>query len=196
MAAEATERTLEKEMRLNQLYLAIISRYKDYIEEMEHISVAELPSLIMPKNEMVMKKADDIKKGFGVYNYKINFYEASINAFYFIKNSIEDAALPLQFWLTPEETLTFGIGDVMDRNILLASLLIDLGNPSAKVLVCVKDSVRKIFTYYEFDGKAYVLDFSNGFKKFASRDEIIKSLDMNDETIAYEFNDQIHTEIN
>ena len=193
--AEATDRALEREMRLNQLYLAIVSRYKDYIEEMEHISVAELPALVTPKNEMVMKKADDIKNGFGVYNYKINFYEASINAFYFIKNSIEDAALPLQFWLTPEETLTFGIGDVMDRNILLASLLIDLGNPSAKVFVCVSEGVRRVFTYYEFDGKAYVLDFATGFKKYGSRDEIIRSLDMNDETIAYEFNDQIHTEI-
>lgn len=196
MAEEATERALGKEMRLNQLYLAIISRYKDYIEEMEHISVAELPALVTPKNEMVMKKADDIKKSFGVYNYGINFYEASINAFYFVKNNIEDAALPLQFWLTPEETLAFGIGDTMDRNILLASLLIDLGNPSAKVLVCVKDGVRRVFTYYELDGKAYVLDFPSGFKKFADRNEIIKSLGMNDETTAYEFNDKIHTEIN
>lgn len=182
-------------MRLNQLYLAIVSRYRDYIEEMEHLSVAELSTLVIPKNPVIAKKADEIKSSFGMYNYVSNFYEASIIAFYFVKNEIMDAVMPLQFWLTPEETMTFGIGDVIDRNILLCSLLIALGNPSAKVLVSVKNSNRSILAYYEFEDRAYILDFSVGFKKFESRNELIKSLGLDDDTVAYEFNDIAYMDI-
>ena len=103
--------------------------------------------------------------------------------------------MPLQFWLTPEDTLNFGVGDLLDRNVLLCSLMIALGNPSAKVLVHIIGGTRRVFTYYEFEGHAYMLDFSSGFKKFENRDALIKSLGIDDETIAYEFNDKMYVEI-
>jgi hypothetical protein len=189
------DRALERELRLNQLYLAIISRYKDFIEEKEHVSIAELPGFVTPKAELVVKKADEIKSVFGAYNYDSHFYEASIDAFHSIKDAILDVSMPLQFWLTPEETLSFGIGDVLDRNTLLCSLLIALGNPSAKVLVYTKGGVRKVFTYYELGGKAYILDFDIGFKHFESREALIKSLSLDDESISYEFNDNMYVDI-
>ncbi len=189
------EKALERELRLNQIYLAIISRYKDYIEEKEHISVAELPSLVTPKNELVMKKADEIKSSFGIFSFKSNFYEASVDSFYYVKNNVEDVALPLEFWLAPADTIKYGIGDVLDKNILLCSILIALGNPASKVLVSVNDGNRKVLTYYELDGKAYALDFANGFKKFESKELLLKSLGMTDDTIAYEFNDSLYVDI-
>ncbi|MFI5412653.1 MAG: hypothetical protein ACHQX1_02070 [Candidatus Micrarchaeales archaeon] len=189
------DKTIDHELKINQLYLAIIARYKEYIEEREHLSIAELPSLVTPKNDLVMKKATEIKNTFGMYNYTENFYEASVDAFYFVKKEIEDIAMPLEFWLKPEETLSFGVGDILDKNILLCTILIVLGNPSAKVLVYVKDSSRKVLTYYELEKKAYLLDFASGFKKFENRDALVKSLGEPEEATCYEFNDKMYIDI-
>jgi hypothetical protein len=189
------EREIDREMRLNQVYLAIISRYKDYIEEREHISIAELPTLVTPASELVVKKADELKSAFGTYSYDSHFYEVGINSFYFVKDKITDISMPIQFWMTPEETISFGMGDLLDRNILLCSLLIALGNPSAKVLVYTKEDVRKVFTYYEFGGKAYMLDFAKGFKRYENRAAMIKTLDLNKEDVSYEFNNNMYIDI-
>lgn len=187
--------SLERELKLNQVYLAIISRYKEYIEEKENISVAELPTLVMPKSEPVVKKSETIKNEFGNYNYKENFYEASVKAFHHIKENIEDIAMPLQFWLTPEETLSFALGDIFDRNVLLASILINLGNPSTKVLVSTREGARKVLTYYEFGGNFYVFDLNNTVKEYKTKDEIIKSLNIDEDTTSYEFNDKMYIDI-
>jgi hypothetical protein len=184
-----------KEMRLNQIYLAIISRYRDYIEEHEHISVSELPSLVTPKNAAVEGKANEIKAAFGTYSYKSSFKEASLRAFEFVKNEIEDAVLPLQFWLTPEETLTFMAGDIIDKNVLLCSILISLGNPAAKVLVCMKDSSRFVYTYYEADGAVYLMDLKNGLTEFQSKAEMMRSAGIGDDSISYEFNDSMYVDL-
>ena len=57
-------RALDKETRLSQLYLSIISRYKGYIEEKEELAVAELPTLVLPKGELVTRKANEIRGTF------------------------------------------------------------------------------------------------------------------------------------
>src|SRR5271169_6510879 len=111
----------EKEDKLSQVYLAIISRYKDYIEEKEGLSVAELPRLVTPNDPKVKEKVAELKASFLNYDYNGNFREASVRAHDFVKNDITEAILPLQFWLTPEETLTFRLGDAMDKNMLLCS---------------------------------------------------------------------------
>ena len=139
MAANGDEKEVERLGKLNQLYLAIISRYKEYIQEKEGLSVAELPTLVTPKDEALVKKAAEIKAGFEGYTYERDFQKASAAAFSFVKSGIEDAVLPLEFWLSPRDTLAYGMGDMIDKNILLCSLLIALGNPSAKVLVRMKD---------------------------------------------------------
>lgn len=196
--AEGTERkALDRELKLNQVYLAVISRYKDTIEEREHLSVAELPSLITPKEEAVLRKAEEIKSVFGIYTYRTNFYEASIEAANFVKNTVDDVVMPVQFWLSPSETMQFGIGDLLDRNTLLCSLLIALGNPSAKVMVVIKNSSRSVLTYYEFEGRAYSLDLSqpHGFKAYENRGALIKSLGLGEEDTAYEFNDNTYTDV-
>ena len=192
------QKALDRELKLNQVYLAIISRYKDVIEEQEHLSVAELPTLITPKGEHITRKAEEIKSSFGIYSYKTNFYEASVDAFYFVRNNIADAAMPIQFWLSPEETMGFGIGDLLDRNTLLCSLLVALGNPSTRVLVVIRDSGRRVVTYYEFEGKAYsfdLMDLSHGFKSHESRAALVRSLGLAEEDTAYEFNDNTYQDI-
>lgn len=185
----------DREYRLNQTYLAIISRYKDYIEEKEGLSVAELPMLVMPNNQKVGQKADELKSGFLNYLYQNNFQEAAVRSYEFIRKEIDDVTLPLQFWLTPEETLEFMMGDAMDKNILLCSILIKLGNPSAKVFVKMADNSRKVFVHYEFKNRTYILDMENGIKEFDSKESMLKTMEMGEETIAYEFNNQMYADI-
>lgn len=181
--------------RLNRIYLTVISRYKDYIEENESLSVAELPTLVTPKNPAVVKKIDEIKSHFGRFDYDANFHDASMGAFTFVKNEIEHVTLPIQFWLTPEETLAFLMGDVFDRNVLLCSVLIGLGNPSCKIFVMIKNEARKIFVYYEFRNSIYLLDLNGEMKKFRTKDEMLVSFKIDEETIAYEFNDRTYSDI-
>ncbi len=189
----SSNQPLDKANRMNQLYIAIISRYKEYIEEKEGLSVAELPTLVMPTNQKVKEKVDDIKSGFLNYNYENDFREASARAHEFVRKEIADVVLPLQFWLTPDETLTFMLGDVMDKNILLCSMLIGLGNPSAKVFVRMPENAREVFVYYEFKNTIHVLE--DKIKEFNSKDEMLKSLNMTEETVAYEFNNQMYADI-
>ena len=186
---------VERLNRLSQLYLAVISRYREYIQEKEGLSVAELPTLVTPKNEVVAKKAAEIKSVFDTYSYERDFYPASMEAFSFIRDRIEAVVLPLEFWLSPEETLSYMMGDIMDKNILLCSMLIALGNPSARVLVRMKDENVSAFVYCEFNGKVYMFDVSNGTKDFDSKEAMVASLGIDDDTTAYEFNNQMYLDI-
>jgi hypothetical protein len=181
--------------KLNQIYLFIISKYKEHIESGEKLSVAELPTMIMPKISAVLKKSNEIKEMYGEFVYEANFVDASIKAFDFVRNEIEDVALPIQFWLTPEETLKFMSGDITDKNMLLCSLLIALGNPSAKVLVVINNNERKIVVYYEFNNLLTMLDLDDGTRLFSTKEDMLKSLGMNEDSIVYEFNDQMYIDI-
>jgi len=195
MAAEGDENEVERLGKLNQLYLAIISRYKDYIQEKEGLSVAELPTLVTPKDEAVVKKAVEIKGSFDGYTYERDFYQAATAAFSFVRTGIEDAVLPLEFWLSPKDTLTYTMGDMIDKNILLCSMLVALGNPSAKVLVKMKDENFSAFVYCTFNDRIHTFNMSSGMKEFETKDLMIASLSLDDDTTAYEFNNQAYLDI-
>jgi hypothetical protein len=193
--AGSAEHSPGREERLSRLYLAVIERYRDYIEQHEHLSVAELPKLITPHSDLVKAKAEEIKLGFGVYSYNSSFLEASLKAFDFVNESVEEAVMPIEFWLTPDETMEFGIGDMLDRNTVLCSLLIALGNPSAKVMVYIRGATRKVSTYHEFGGRIYTMEFGKEVKEFAGRADLIASMAIDDETTAYEFDDKMYIEV-
>ncbi len=195
MGMPEEEREAKDLSNLNEVYLAIISRYKDYIEEKESISVAELPTLVTPNGETVSRKAGEIKAEFQDYFFDKDFYDAAMKAFNFVKDKVATVVLPVQFWLTPEETLNFMVGDLMDKNVLLCSLLIRLGNPSTRVFVISKGGDKRTFIYFEFSGKVYVLDLDDGIKEYAGRDEMIEAQKLDDDTTAYEFNDKLYIDV-
>ncbi|MCL4411027.1 hypothetical protein M1452_00605 [Candidatus Marsarchaeota archaeon] len=203
MAAEAyyseseggKDAEIEHLTRLSKLYLAIVFRYRDYIEEHESISVAELPTLIKPKNEKIVQKAQEIKSNFENYNYDEDFHEAAMIAFEFVKDEIDEVSLPIQFWINPEETLGLMAGDAIDKNILLCSLLIALGNPTAKVFMNFKEESKKILVYFKFAEKIHVLDLDDGSKVFNSEDELNAFLNLGDDSTAYEFNDHMYVDL-
>lgn len=190
------QKNLLEQTKINQIYISIILRYKEYIEEKEHISVAELPRFVTPKNTKIQEKVTNFKSTFGTYIYERDFYYASLLGYDFIKKEIDDINLPLEFWFYPNEILEFKIGDIMDKNILLCSLLIGLGNPSTKVFAIINNNKQDIFTYYEFNEKIYKFDIKNDISVFESKEKMISDLLINENTIAYEFNNQIYNDIN
>ncbi len=192
---KGTDKAYDREVRLNGLYLSIISRYRDHIEQSEHLSVAELPKLITPRSELVAKKAEEIKNGFGVYSYNSSFLEASVKAFAFVRDEIEDAVMPLEIWLLPDETMTFRLGDIVDRNTLLCSLLIAMGNPSSKVFVYSRGAARRVFTYHIFKEKIYTMEFGKEPQEYSSREKMLKSMKIDDDATVYEFDDKMYIDV-
>ena len=63
----------EELRRYNKLYLEIIMRYHEYIDEKENIYVAELPRLVMPKDSAVVAAANGIMSSFSQYEYRARF---------------------------------------------------------------------------------------------------------------------------
>ncbi|MEM0094752.1 MAG: hypothetical protein QXF41_01775 [Candidatus Micrarchaeaceae archaeon] len=183
--------------RYNALYLEIILKYKDYIEEQESLYVAELPKLVTPDDDVVVSLANRIKSSFPIYNYEENFYDAAKAAYEHVKKDIYTVELPVQFWLTPRQTETAGAGDVFDKAVLLCSLLIALGNPSSKVIVIITDSERRFVIYAEFGGKVIAMGFEDGIQEFSSIDEMMAhfKIEKGKDVTAYEFNDKMYRDI-
>ncbi|MGC8710455.1 MAG: hypothetical protein ACP5RF_02500 [Candidatus Micrarchaeia archaeon] len=186
--------------KYNQLYLEIILRYKEYIEEKESLYVAELPKLVMPENEDVVNIANKLKGSVPNYTYDENYYDAARLAYSYVKDEITLANLPIQFWLTPDETIKCGAGDIFDKAVLLCSLLVALGNVSAKVIIKVEDSEREFLVYSEFNNSIIAMDLDSGIKEYKNKDELllamgIKSNDTSGEVTAYEFNDKMYNSL-
>jgi len=193
----AENNDLEQLNKYNKLYLEIIMRYKDYIEENEQLYVAELPKLVTPENDSVVAAVNKIKSSFPVYSFEGNFYDAVKLSYEYIRDGIFTVEVPLQFWLTPEETIRIGAGDMFDKAVLLCSMLIALGNPSTKIIVIISDSTRRFVVYSEFQGKIIAIDVSTGIKEYKDKDELLMNLGISkgDEIMAYEFNDKMYSDL-
>jgi len=188
----ADEKMLEK---YSSLYLEIVMRYRDYIEERETLHAAELPTLVTPRDPAVVAKAEGIKRMFNSYNYDLDFPEAAKEAEFYVRSKISEANLPLQFWLRPSQAIELEVGDVFDKAVLLCSLLIGLGNASSRIIARVKDGeTRRLAVSYEFNNRVFVFEMSEGsLKEFPTRAEMLGSLGINEEGVdAYEFNDLMY----
>ncbi len=189
------EDELERLKKLNGIYLRIINRYGEHIENEESISVAELPRLVTPKDQSVMKKAEEIMNGFSPYEYNRDFYSASVIAYEYVRDNIDQIVLPIEFWLEPSETMEFGAGEKLDRYTLLCSILIALGNPSAKILIVEKAERLEPSLYYEFEGSIYVMNFGKNISRIKDREELLRSEGITEDAVAYEFNDKMYIDI-
>ncbi len=184
--------------KYNSLYLEIIMKYKEYIEEQEGLYVAELPKLVMPSDESVKGVAALISSKFPDYNYDENFGAAAQLAYDFVKGSIVNVTLPVQFWLKPGQTIAYGAGDLFDKATLLCSILVALGNPSTKIIIVIGENQRSFVVYYEFNEKITAINIERGMiSSFNDRDQLLRSLGVKEdaETTAYEFNDRMYTDI-
>ncbi len=181
----------------NNIYLEIIMRYKEQIEEREGLYLADLPKLVTPNDENVILLAKELQGNFPVFDYDANFPEAARLAYEYVRNRITPISLPIQFWLRPAQTIRYSAGDFFDKAVLLCSLLIAMGNVSSRVIVVAKNEERAFVVYAEFGGGLIAIDLEKGVKDYGSIDSLLKELkvDSNEDTTAYEFNDKMYRDI-
>ena len=183
--------------KYNGIYVDVIMKYREYIEDQESIYVAELPRLVTPSDDAVAALATTIASKFNEYIYEQNFPDAARLAYEYVRDSVANVTLPIQFWLRPGQTIAHGAGDLFDKATLLCSMIIALGNPSAKIVITVDDSTRRMWVYFEFNGKVTAMDLERGISAFESRDSMLRSLGINDrgDATAYEFNDKMYIDL-
>ncbi len=181
----------------NNIYLEIVMRYKDQIEEHESLYLADLPKLVTPTDENVILLAKDLKGNFPVFNYDENFPQAAELAYGYVKNNIKQISLPIQFWLRPAQTIKYAAGDIFDKAVLLCSVLIALGNVSSRIIVVARETSRRFIVYAEFKGRLITIDLDKGIRDMVSIEDLLKELNVNsdEETTAYEFNDKMYRDI-
>ncbi len=183
--------------KYNALYLEVIMRYKDAIEQGEQLHVAELPKLITPEDEKVVSLANSIRGTFTAYTVDENFGEAAKKAYEYVKGSIKTVSPPIQFWLKPNEVINLGAGDIFDKTVLLCSVLISLGGVSAKIVTAIKDGNKKHKVYCDFRGKILAIDLDEGIRTFESKEKLLKAMGIEEdsEIDAYEFNDKMYSDL-
>lgn len=183
--------------KYNDIYLEIIMRYKDYIEESERLNVSDLPKLVTPENATVSALCDSIRSGFSNYSYDRNFAKAAVAAFKYVNDKITSVSLPIQFWQSPEETLKRGAGDSFDKVVLLCSMLINLGATDAKVVVAVSGERQKFFVYLNSDNGVAVFDIKGAMKEYKDIRSVLSELNFSEsgDSEAYEFNNVLYNDI-
>lgn len=183
--------------KYNNIYLSIIMRYKDYIEEREGLYVAELPKLVTPEDTSVISAASGIMSNFPSYSYERDFLEAARLAHLYVKDKITTLSLPIQFWQKPSETITNAAGDPFDKAVLLCSLLIALGGVTTKIIIKITDGNRDFVVYSEYRGELIVIDLERGVGSAHDRNDLMARLKIGTDTelSAYEFNDKMYNDI-
>lgn len=183
--------------KYNALYLEMIMRYKEKIEEGERLHVAELPKLVTPADETVVSTVNKIKSTFPSYNFEADFPDAAKKTYEFVTESVVRVSPPAEFWLRPSEVISIGAGDVFDQNVLMCSMLIGLGNMSTKVIVSVKNEEKAYAVYYEWNGKLAVLELGKGISELKDKNELLAKMGiyMGSEATGYEFNDKMYSDL-
>jgi hypothetical protein len=172
----------------------IIERYRDLIETGETKTVPDLRNLIDPKNKAIMQIRERILGAFHPYIYEEHFEKAAGFAFEFMRDSIGNETLPVDFWLYPEDVLELGVADEMDKAIFLCSLLMALDNDTAKVVV-ETEGQRHAFVLVEFLGKFRLMDPVHNVDIIGSREEILKAhIEGHDYKVIYEFSNKGYEE--
>lgn len=183
--------------KYNLLYLEIIMKYRGYIEENENLSVAELPNLVTPEEENVVGFANNLKSTIQNYSFEQNFKEASEKAYKYVKNTITQVDLPIEFWLSPNQVIKSGAGDIFDKAVLLCSLLIALGGVSTRIVVVTRSDERRFVVYSEYGKGLIAFDIENEISEFSSKEELLSKLKIKEgeEVTAYEFNDKMYNNL-
>ncbi|VVB66625.1 Uncharacterised protein [Candidatus Gugararchaeum adminiculabundum] len=197
---DETSARIEEELqvlrRKVKLYRTVIEKYGEQIEEGEKKSVPELRVLVDPENEEVKKISariiGELGAGGAAYSFGKNFPDAAKKAFEFVSQGLADEQLPVDFWLSPRDMVAIGAGDEMDKALFLCSLLIALGNESAKVIVEL--SRKHVFVGYEFGKKYFLCDASHRDMFEGSREELV-SRHLTTDELVYEFNNKEYDEL-
>ncbi|MFH1284996.1 MAG: hypothetical protein ABIH99_00260 [Candidatus Micrarchaeota archaeon] len=176
------------------LYRRVIEKYADKIEEGENKSITELRSLVKPKDKTVQEIKEKLLDEFHPYLYERDFLAAAEKAFAYVRDEIKNETLPVEFWLAPEEIVSAGAADEMDKCILLCSLLLALQNQTAMVAI-EADGEKHPFVIFELNGETHVMDPVHGERTKGAKDEVFTGRKGKENyKLIYKFNDKEYEE--
>ncbi|MFH1221950.1 MAG: hypothetical protein V1492_02595 [Candidatus Micrarchaeota archaeon] len=164
------------------IYLLMLGRYKDLINEKETKTITEIRSLINPRHpfiEQLRKKMipED-------YSYEKNFSTALSKAVEYMR-AIETCEFAVSFWMTFEEMDKLEAADTPNKSLLFASLLRSFGAESTRVLVTKSGAYYVTFLY---DGRNYL--FSPKNNSLLAGDDVSKLLA--EDSPRHSFNDVVY----
>jgi len=159
---------VEEENAKVELYKRMLLKYRELIENNEAKSVSELKELVNP------------------YIYAEHFPAAAQLAIQKVMK-IKTVELPLNFWLSIEDMVALGVGDAIDKAILLCSLLRAMDCEDVWVVVT---KTKEAHVLFKKNGIALSVDIANGgTTEVASVGEGLKRFEL-----AYKFNDREYEE--
>jgi len=177
------------------VYKKIIRRYREQIEKNEYKTISELRALVNPGSAAIQEINNKLREEFHPYIYEKDFLSAAEKACAFVKDEIKNVALPLDFWLAPEDILELRAADETDKAIFLCSLLIALDNAGARVVV-ETNGERHVFVLFEFNGIFYLMDPVHDVRLEGAKEEVLKTYfaERAGNRLVYEFNDRVYEE--
>ncbi len=186
MAAEEEGKIREK------LYKLLLDKYADQINLQEQKTITELKELANPKNQAVASTVSKLK-------------EESKSDFEYIKRAHDyisafpaiHAEIKVLYWLKPEEIISLGAGDELDKAIFLTALLRAGKIRDARVAVSEDENgLKHAFVLIRHENTAFIADVGGSlhegqdaeklWKEFAQSKKITHRL--------YSFNDEEYEE--
>ncbi len=175
MAAE-----LDAETKL-KIYMLVVNRYRDLISEKEERSVSEIRQRVSPYNDLVKSLRDRLLSDFHPYTYERDFMQAAQGAISHV-TEMKTFRMLIPFWMTFEEMEELKAGGVMDKALLLTSLLRALDSRDARVMVTRSG---RTYVAFEWKGQMHLVVPESG--SLLGGDDAAKAL-AND-LLAYSFSD-------
>ena len=136
-----------------KLYECILRRYQPLISEKETISISELRHRISPYTDFIRALRTRLLNEIQVYD-KTQFHLGLDRVLRYIR-SIHPIQFSFTFWLTFEEIDSIKAAPVLDRTLLLASLLRSLEADNVKVFLTRSN---KSYVHFEWKGERYLID--------------------------------------
>lgn len=132
----------------SEYYRRVIERYAKVVSFGEEKSIPELKRLVAP-DDCVKLKAEELKEE----RETLEFVK---------KLPLLHAGLSVSFWLSPGESLELGAGDVMDKAVLLCSLLLAQGANAFLRVVELEGGAKHPVVVVKGERESRVLDAVSG----------------------------------
>jgi hypothetical protein len=161
-----------EESKKLQLYLLMLSRYKDLINEKESKTVTEIKEKVTPHHPVV----EGIRKKLlsPHYIYERDFLAALNKAMDYI-GSVETIEFSINFWMDFADIERIGAADSVNKALLFTALLRNFGSDNAKVVITKSDAYYVSFIYdsktYLFSAKTNSLLLGEDVSKLLSSDQ-------------------------
>jgi len=167
-----------------KIYLLVLNRYKDIINEKEDLTISEIRQRVSPYNDTIKKIRATLTKDMIPYSPKLSFFAAAQRAISYVRK-IHTCEFAFNFWVNFEEMEKIQVGTSIDKAILLAALLRSLDSEDASVVVTKKG---KSYVRFSWEDSQYIFVPETG--SLLAGSDLDKNFE--DDPPAYAFNDLLY----